>query len=337
MSALLSPSGTAAHLLSRHVRIRTVDAQQATYESNRLMSPHMIRTLDSHQFGWMVNAAQVGRSTLIYNYNQAAVEITASAPTGCFILHLVLDGEVSVASDRGQVDLTQKAAACVVSPTRRLHLRFAPQTRQLVVRIPTVTVEQAFGHLTGESGGRDIVFGMSASEPGAWPSSVLLAVNTIDAFDSGMPLPARIGDELERIITSSLLLAHPHSSAKLITQSIPNRAARAVTEVADRITASPEQSFDFADLAATHGIALRTLQAGFKHRFGCPPSRYLREARLELAHSILTTEPEASVTEAALNSGFTHLSRFAIEYRTRYGVAPSRTLEDTRHRARNVR
>jgi AraC-like DNA-binding protein len=36
------------------------------------------------------------------------------------------------------------------------------------------------------------------------------------------------------------------------------------------------------------------------------------------------------VSDAALDSGFVHLGRFAVAYRRRYGESPSETLRRTR-------
>ena len=59
--------------------------------------------------------------------------------------------------------------------------------------------------------------------------------------------------------------------------------------------------------------------------------RYLRNARFERARTaLLRAEPEESVTDIAAAWGFTHLGRFAIEYRRRFGERPSDTIR--RHR-----
>jgi len=54
---------------------------------------------------------------------------------------------------------------------------------------------------------------------------------------------------------------------------------------------------------------------------------YLRNCRLDSACKLLlgTGKASASVTEAALSSGFIHMSRFARYYRRRFGELPSDT------------
>jgi len=55
---------------------------------------------------------------------------------------------------------------------------------------------------------------------------------------------------------------------------------------------------------------------------------FLRDRRLEAArHELLVADAgEISVTEVALGLGFTHLSRFANEYRKAFGELPSETF-----------
>jgi transcriptional regulator GlxA family with amidase domain len=54
----------------------------------------------------------------------------------------------------------------------------------------------------------------------------------------------------------------------------------------------------------------------------------LRRLALDEVHDVLVDlEPTStSVTEVAANHGFAHVSRFAAEYRKRFGENPSRTL-----------
>jgi len=49
--------------------------------------------------------------------------------------------------------------------------------------------------------------------------------------------------------------------------------------------------------------------------------------------ALLHADSEASVTSIASDAGFTHLGRFAILYRSRFGESPSETLK-SRRRAR---
>jgi AraC-like DNA-binding protein len=57
---------------------------------------------------------------------------------------------------------------------------------------------------------------------------------------------------------------------------------------------------------------------------------YLRNVRLDLARFELKQKSSGStsVTEVAMNCGFSHLSKFASAYKERFGELPSETLRN---------
>jgi transcriptional regulator GlxA family with amidase domain len=61
------------------------------------------------------------------------------------------------------------------------------------------------------------------------------------------------------------------------------------------------------------------------------PMQYLRNSRFgKVRAALLRADPEESVTEIAMNWGFTHMGRFAVEYRQRFGESPSESLRRVR-------
>ena len=84
-------------------------------------------------------------------------------------------------------------------------------------------------------------------------------------------------------------------------------------------------------LAATCGAPERTLLKQFKRFVGLPPLAYLRRLRLNLARSALSQAGCATaISEIAVSCGFTHLGRFATEYRRAFGESPSTTRQRVR-------
>lgn len=85
------------------------------------------------------------------------------------------------------------------------------------------------------------------------------------------------------------------------------------------------------DLANAAGLARRTLQRRFRATVGKPPIRTLRDLRFKTARRELLRAPIGlNVSDIASGCGFTHLARFAAEYRKRYGETPSATLRRSR-------
>jgi AraC-like DNA-binding protein len=77
------------------------------------------------------------------------------------------------------------------------------------------------------------------------------------------------------------------------------------------------------------GVSLRTVHRSFREYLDITPMQYLRILRLDKARrDLVAGDPSVdSVTELALNSGFTHLGRFSAAYRAHFGESPSAALD----------
>ncbi|MYT69653.1 MULTISPECIES: AraC family transcriptional regulator [unclassified Streptomyces] len=125
-------------------------------------------------------------------------------------------------------------------------------------------------------------------------------------------------------LLTTMLHTTPHQYAEKL--ATPGRTGPApVRTVTEAIHADPAHPFTARELARISGIPLRTLQTAFRDHHGIPMTVYLRNVRLAGAHRDLRAEraPGTTVASVAARWGFTHLSRFALYYRDRYGVLPS--------------
>jgi transcriptional regulator GlxA family with amidase domain len=87
------------------------------------------------------------------------------------------------------------------------------------------------------------------------------------------------------------------------------------------------ESVSMGKLARFTGVSQRTLHEGFRKHRGYSPMQFLREQRMQRVRQELSEAAgETSVTEVALNWGFSHLGRFSLYYAERFGEKPSVTL-----------
>jgi len=89
------------------------------------------------------------------------------------------------------------------------------------------------------------------------------------------------------------------------------------------------KSFTIAELAKHCGVSWRTLEKAFRDFRGVTPVAHIRNLRLERAHKALG-DGDAVVAEIAARYGFASPTTFALEYRKRYGIAPSRARDAAR-------
>ncbi|HEX2216571.1 MAG TPA: helix-turn-helix domain-containing protein, partial [Xanthobacteraceae bacterium] len=88
------------------------------------------------------------------------------------------------------------------------------------------------------------------------------------------------------------------------------------------------------DLVRASGVPGRTLFQHFRDSRGSSPIRYLREARFQkVRETLVNADPAEKVTAIATRWGFSHLGRFSVEYRRRFGESPSDTLRRRRSAA----
>jgi len=114
-------------------------------------------------------------------------------------------------------------------------------------------------------------------------------------------------------------------SAKRDHSLIMRRFRRAVEENA-------EQPIYIPELCAAIGVPERTLRVCCQEQLGMSPKRYLLLRRMNLARRALRNGSPGTtmVTEIATQNGFWQFGRFAGEYKSLFGEAPSATLHRPR-------
>jgi AraC-like DNA-binding protein len=136
---------------------------------------------------------------------------------------------------------------------------------------------------------------------------------------------------LEEFFLQTLLAPAAHHACQdpvaLAPMGDAHLARRAEVFLEDEAHRAPT----IAAVAEHHAVSIRTLQRAFLRHQGVTPRAFLRQVRFERARSRLQRGRDAHVTDVALSLGFTHLGRFSVEYRRRYGETPSATLHG--HRA----
>ena len=121
---------------------------------------------------------------------------------------------------------------------------------------------------------------------------------------------------------TSITKGHPESA-------LVSRARKLVAQRArDYVEAHHYEVVRAEDLCRVTAVGIRTLQRCFREYFGLTLTDYLKTVRLDAAHrDLAVAEPAGhSVAAIALDHGFSHLGRFSVEYRKRFGESPRETL-----------
>jgi AraC-like DNA-binding protein/Tfp pilus assembly protein PilF len=103
---------------------------------------------------------------------------------------------------------------------------------------------------------------------------------------------------------------------------------RGIRRVLEAMHANVGRRWRISELASVAGVSSRTLQRQFMGFLDKSPQAVQHDIGLERARqALLQGAPGEKVRDVALRCGFPHFGRFSIEYRRRYGEAPSSTLK----------
>ena len=170
----------------------------------------------------------------------------------------------------------------------------------------------------------ELVLAVAEAAGAALPSTPVL-------LDDGAALVAigrMVHDELARDTVDARLCADALAeamAARLLSATpaaAPHAVDARVRRAVEHIRACFAEPIDVDDIAAATGTSRFHLSRLFKAALGRSPYRYLIDVRLEEAARLLRRG--RPVTDAAISSGFSDLSRFARMFERRFGVLPKR-------------
>lgn len=142
--------------------------------------------------------------------------------------------------------------------------------------------------------------------------------------------------DLETSLIKGLLLSQPNSLSSRLSashterSSLPGYLQRACRLIQQHL----DEDISIDAMVAAARVSRFTLFAAFREHLHSTPMNWQRSQRLDrVRERLLAGTGQHSVSAVALDCGFTHLGRFASQYRERFGERPSDTLA----RARSMR
>lgn len=158
----------------------------------------------------------------------------------------------------------------------------------------------------------------------AWRGMASALFHAAEGPGSGSTLQAALN---EQRLMELFLRCQPNSCSLFFDDPRPGATPRHVRRAEEFIRAHADRPITLLDIAEAAGVAPRTLQLGYRTVLGISPVRSLTRERLRrIRYELIAGEGTASVTDVALRWGFTHLGRFAADYRREFGERPSETV-----------
>jgi AraC-like DNA-binding protein len=253
--------------------------------------------------------------------------IRAPKLPGIYLLELNRAGTSHLLRDG--VDTPFRAGELCVSNAGEDHVkRWSTDGRQTIVRILAPKVRHVLAGMLGVSPLEPVRFDSLPMGVDGWTGAL---VRLVDLIHQEMDTPdsrfsgRRAARSAERMLIELLLETIPNNYTARIDGALPEPAPAPLKRAVDYVQANATDAIGPADIAAAAGVSGRTLSRAFRRAYGVSPGQFLRDHRLDRAYDRLRARGAPGVTEIAFDLGFTHLGRFAADYRARFGETPSQT------------
>ncbi|HEY0107812.1 MAG TPA: AraC family transcriptional regulator [Rhizomicrobium sp.] len=254
--------------------------------------------------------------------------ITKADAAPYYSFQFLLDGECRLDGAFGSVR-AGPGDVFVLDPDHLTREFWPGRCLQFLMRIDRDVIEQAAAAELGKSLTRRLVFEPIMRDPGisAWLDCIVTAVRT-DGAGAAVLGDRRVARSFEHTLVTMLLAGLRHSESEDFSRPGPTAAPYYVKRAEAYIRTHLRDELTVDRIAAVAGVSARSMFYGFKRWRDATPMAYVRNVRLDIARKELEKgrTTGATVSQAAVNAGFSNFSQFSKIYKARFGETPSATL-----------
>lgn len=316
----------------QHIELKTSSTDEATQMVSELFCHHTLAPQGERGSGiaMTLRADELGPLGIVHLDYGAPVKIRPDPLAEFYLVQIPRGGFASIVQGHQRV-MSHTRVASVLSPTQHVSMSWGADTPQLCVYLPRSVVEDELSLLLGQSIDEPLVFELAmplqASGPAAFLRSVLFLAAELRVGTSVLQRP-ELADSFAATLAGQLLTSQPNNYSHLFLTDEPIKVTvvkRAMDFIEDHIS---DHSLTVASVSREVGVSVRSLQEAFRKELDTSPLTYIKSRRMSIAHRRLrASDPRlTTVTRVAVDVGVTHLGRFSVEYRERFGVPPSVTL-----------
>jgi len=278
-----------------------------------------------------INGIYLPQSYIGYiQYGAVPVSFSSGRDRSDYWMQLPLRGHLQGNIGRDDVACTPRHAAIASPAIENCRFLTEPNCARIQLSLHGAAVGAQLAALLGQPPDKPVNFAAGMDLTSGYGSSlaryILMAVMDLERARSVLWDRLTAG-AFEQFITTALLLSHPHNYSEALQRLDRPVAPRDIKRAIEYMQCHIDASITLSDIVAASGVPGRTLFKHFKDWKGVSPMRYLRDVRLARVRDCLTrADPDQNVTTIAMSMGFTHMGRFSVEYRLRFGETPSQTL-----------
>ncbi|MDN5851274.1 MAG: AraC family transcriptional regulator [Actinomycetia bacterium] len=310
---------------------RTADLDEARSAVGSEFFTHRLSPLRATpDFAMSLRSARCGELTVgVLEYDGADVSLDFGELADSYHFSIPVSGYVEAICGRQPTTATPEQGIIYSPQGRTVITRWAAGCAQYGVKFDRHALESELESMTGRPVRAPIrfapVLSVTSGAGRSWFRLVRTLARELHA-DGGLLYDPLVAAQLSRAVSTGLLLAAEHDHSEEVHSPRPPARPRTIRRAVDAVHAAPEEPHTVAGLAELTGASVRSLQDGFAQHVGMSPMAYVRDVRLERAHADLAAGTGPTVADVAHRWGFRHMSRFAADYRRKYGEPPSHTL-----------
>lgn len=312
---------------------RTKNYEECRARVREATSTHCLSVGDrSHFLGFAHYGYPVGKLSLdvVQVVTTCGFEVVKEKPNDMYYFQFLLQGSCRIEGLRGVgAAEAYPGDILVIEPNQITHEFWPGKCLQLMVRVQREVLEHAMAAELGKKLTGHLDFQPVARDCGiaSW-LRYMIGVQLRGKDQHSILKDARVLRSIERTVLTMVITGVPHSKIDELTEPRSRIAPYYVKRAEEYIRSTATSEIIMEDIVAAASVSERTLFYGFKRWRNTTPMAYVWDVRLSHAHQELknTRHTGGTVSQAAIDAGFTSFSHFAKMYKARYGETPSATL-----------
>lgn len=307
------------------------DLDEARHQISNIFKPHELNVLGKRQsldakLGW----SNFGDTTFIYLHHGADVNIYPEKLETFFLLQVPINGNGQVRVDNSVIDISTDMAY-MMSPTFDVEMKFFKNCEHLCLKVGRERLEGFLEQQLQRSLNAPLEFmprlALAEGNNRELVGLITHIAGQLSQNGSSFHHPM-VRQQAESLLLSTILVGLEHNYHAELTAEAQAPRPYYIKKAQAYIHENIESPITPEDVAKEACISLRSIYAGFQNYLNTTPMAYIKQAKLNRVHEELKRlEPsQASVSEIAMNYGFSHFGNFAASYRKQFGELPSDTL-----------
>lgn len=306
------------------------DADQTRQALSRIFTEASLTPKrDIASFRTVINGVRLSKTHLAFIQTENAYQAGPNEPLDFHTIQLTQSGNCLFETQSGSAFGTREKGV-MLSAADKVKVNASDNNSIIAVVIKDHVVRDFISSLIGHAKHPPIRFTpevyLTQPRTASLLSIIYTFIRELDRPGGILEAHAAVAS-FELTLITSILFGLEHNLSDAIRSPAAEAGAAQVRDIEQYLEAHATRPIDIKTLTKETGHSVDSIYRAFRRHRDYTPIAFLRDVRMRLARErLLNAGSGSSVTRIALECGFAHLGRFAVEYKRRFGESPSETL-----------